>query len=77
MSDDYVLTSKFRPLTGAPRALLRGLLYALTLLGALWALEIHHSLSLAFFKEQYLALFLALGTREYLPRSKSADQRAW
>jgi hypothetical protein len=61
VSDDYVITSKFRTLSGSPRALLRGLLYALTLLGALWALEIHHSLALAFFKEQYLSLFLALG----------------
>jgi len=61
MSDDYIITSKFRTLGGAPSVLLRGLLYALTLLGALWALEIHHSFDLAFFKEQYLGLFLALG----------------
>jgi TRAP transporter 4TM/12TM fusion protein len=61
MSDDYILTSKFRTLSGAPGALLKALLYALTLLGALWALEIHHSLAFAFFKEQYLGLFLALG----------------
>ena len=61
MSDDYIITSKFRTLGGAPSVLLRGLLYALTLLGALWALEIHHSLAWAFFKEQYLGLFLALG----------------
>src|SRR5918994_271010 len=61
MSDDYIITSKFRTLGGAPSVLLRGLLYALTLLGAVWALEIHHSLAWAFFKEQYLGLFLALG----------------
>jgi TRAP transporter 4TM/12TM fusion protein len=61
MSDDYILTSKFRTLSGSPGVLLKGLLYALTLLGALWALEIHHSFDLAFFKEQYLGLFLALG----------------
>jgi TRAP transporter 4TM/12TM fusion protein len=61
VSDDYIITSKFRTLSGAPSVLLRGLLYALTLLGSLWALEIHHSFDLAFFKEQYLGLFLALG----------------
>ena len=61
MSDDYIITSKFRTLSGAPSVVLRALLYALTLLGSLWALEIHHSFDLAFFKEQYLGLFLALG----------------
>jgi TRAP transporter 4TM/12TM fusion protein len=61
VSDDYIITPKFRTLSGSSGVLLRGLLYALTLLGALWALEIHHSLSWAFFKEQYLSLFLALG----------------
>ena len=61
MSDDYIITSKFRTLSGPSGVLLRGLLYTLTLVGAVWALEIHHSLPLAFFKEQYLGLFLALG----------------
>ena len=61
MSDDYIITPKFRTLSGLSGVLLRGLLYALTLLGSLWALEIHHSLAFAFFKEQYLGLFLALG----------------
>jgi len=61
VSDDYIITSKFRTLSGPSGVLLRGLLYTLTLVGAVWALEIHHSLPLAFFKEQYLGLFLALG----------------
>jgi len=61
VSDDYITTSKFRTLSGPSGVLLRGLLYTLTLVGAVWALEIHHSLPLAFFKEQYLGLFLALG----------------
>lgn len=52
--------SKFRVLTGAARAMERTLLLALTLIGAAWALEVHHSLPWAFFKEQYLGLFLAL-----------------
>lgn len=60
MADDVSPDTKFRSLSGSPRMLLRCLLCALTLLGALWAMEIHHSLSWAFFKEQYLGLFLAL-----------------
>ena len=32
----------------------------MTVLGALWALEVHHYLPWAFFREQYLGLFLAL-----------------
>ncbi len=53
--------SKLRALTGAPRAAERTLLSAVTLLGALWSLEVHHYLPWAFFKEQYLGLFLAVG----------------
>ena len=60
MSDDLAPTTKFRSLTGAPAKLARLLLCALTLLGALWALEIHDALSWTFFKEQYLGLFFAL-----------------
>ena len=61
MSDDYIITPKFRTLSGLSGVFLRGLLYALTLLGSLWALEIHHSLAFAFFKEQYLGLFWPSG----------------
>ena len=60
MSDDFAPTTKFRSLTGAPAKLARLLLCALTLLGALWALEIHDAFSWTFFKEQYLGLFFAL-----------------
>ncbi len=52
--------SKFRSLSGAAGAVERALLGTLTLAGALWALEVHHVLPWAFFKEQYLGLFLAL-----------------
>ena len=48
-------------MTGAPAAILRTLLISITLLGSLWALEIHHHFEVTFFKQQYLALFLALG----------------
>src|SRR4030095_623133 len=33
---------------------------AITVLGSLWALEIHNYFQITFFKQQYLALFLAL-----------------
>ncbi|MBI4241060.1 MAG: TRAP transporter permease [Candidatus Rokubacteria bacterium] len=52
--------SKFRALTGTAGALAHTLLGALTLLGAAWALEVYHVLPHAFFKEQYLGVFLAL-----------------
>lgn len=48
-------------MTGPSAAILRTLLISITLLGSLWALEIHHHFEVTFFKQQYLALFLALG----------------
>ncbi len=54
------MDTKFRALAGAAAVLERVLLGALTTVGALWALEVHHVLPWAFFKEQYLGLFLAL-----------------
>ena len=62
MSDELAATpERFRKLTGAPSAILRALLISITVLGSLWALEIHHHFEVTFFKQQYLALFLALG----------------
>ena len=61
MSDELAATpGRFRKLTGAPAAVLRALLITLTVLGSLWALEVHHHFEVTFFKQQYLALFLAL-----------------
>jgi len=60
VTDALSTASKFRSLSGASRVTLRVLIFSLTILGSLWAMEIHHSLSWAFFKEQYLGLFLAL-----------------
>lgn len=54
------MTGKFRRLGGAPRAVEHLLLVALVLLGGAWAGEVHHALAWAFFKEQYLGLFLGL-----------------
>ena len=39
----------------------RSLLAALTLVGSVWAVRVHHVLPWAIFNEQYLGLFLALG----------------
>lgn len=61
MAEDFEPATKFRSLSGPSQGVVRALISALTLLGALWALEINNSLSWAFFKEQYLGLFLALG----------------
>lgn len=62
MSDELAATpGRFRNLTGAAATILRTLLISITLLGSLWALEIHHHFEVTFFKQQYLALFLAIG----------------
>jgi TRAP transporter 4TM/12TM fusion protein len=62
VSDDSPSTSsKFRSLSGASRLLAQFLLGSLTILGSLWALGVQHSLPWAFFNQQYLGLFLALG----------------
>jgi TRAP transporter 4TM/12TM fusion protein len=53
--------AKFRTLDGPARTVERVLLLALTVVGGLWATQVHHHLPFAFFNEQYLGLFLALG----------------
>ena len=60
MAEDLAGWSKFRSLSGPARMLERLLLGGLTLVGAGWAGELHISLGLVFFKEQFLGLFLAL-----------------
>jgi len=60
MAEGLAGATKFRALTGPARVLEVFLLCALTLVGAAWAGEIHVLLGLAFFKEQFLGLFLAL-----------------
>jgi TRAP transporter 4TM/12TM fusion protein len=51
---------KFRTLTGPARAVERALLSSVTLLGSLWALEVHYVLPGTPFREQYLGLFLGV-----------------
>ncbi len=60
MPEDLLGATKFRSLSGPARGLERFLLCALVIVGAAWAGEVHISLGLAFFKEQYLGLFVAL-----------------
>ncbi len=60
MNENLDTSTKFRSLSGAPKAIARALVYLLTILGALWAMEVHNALGWAFFREQYLGLFLAL-----------------
>lgn len=52
---------KIRKLSGASGILLRVLLISLTVIGALWALQVQYYLDIAPFREQYLALMLGLG----------------
>jgi len=63
--------SKFRRLHGAARAIERGLLLTLTIVGALWATQLHHSLPWAFFNEQFLGLFLGLALASVFVAVKS------
>jgi len=61
MSDELAASpGRFRVLTGSPATILRVLLISLSVLGSTWALEVHNYFEIAFFKQQYLALFLAL-----------------
>ena len=55
------IIARFRTLDGPARTIERVLLMALTLVGAVWATQVQHYLPWAFFNEQYLGLFLALG----------------
>ena len=79
MSDELAASpGRFRALSGVPAKLLRALLISITVLGSLWALEVHNYFEIAFFKQQYLALFLALALGavflavKALPKSKPA-----
>ncbi|HEX7007556.1 MAG TPA: TRAP transporter fused permease subunit [Alphaproteobacteria bacterium] len=51
---------KFRTLQGAPRVLGTTCLGAITIVGCLWALEIHNRIGWVLFKEQFLAVMLGL-----------------
>ena len=77
MSDELAASpGRFRALTGRPAKILRTLLISLTLLGSLWALEIHNYFQITFFKQQYLALFLALALGAVFLAVKTYPQQA-
>ncbi|MGE3936501.1 MAG: TRAP transporter large permease subunit, partial [Rhodospirillaceae bacterium] len=62
MTDDTGATAgRYRRLDGAPRRLAHTLMAAITVLGAMWATELHRSFGWALFKEQFLALMFGLG----------------
>lgn len=71
MADDFNPATKFRSLTGAARAIETTLVFALTLVAAAWAGEVHVFLNLTFFKEQFLGLFFALGMAGVFLRVKA------
>src|SRR3989304_9803395 len=82
MPEDLLGGTKFRSLSGPARALERFLFCALTLVGAVWAGEVHVFLGLAFFKEQYLGLFVALAIplafiAVKARRSQTGDEVPW
>ena len=77
MSDELAASpSRFRTLEGAPAKLLRALLITITVLGSLWALEVHTVFEITFFKQQYLALFLALALAAVFLAVKSYPKQA-
>src|SRR3712207_2590168 len=71
MSDDFNPAVKFRALHGAAKVIERSMLFALTLISAAWAGELHVFANLVFFKEQFLGLFFALGLAGVFLRVKS------
>jgi TRAP transporter 4TM/12TM fusion protein len=77
VSDDSPSAStKFRTLRGPARVLERVLCGCLTLLGSVWALGFHHYLPWAFFNQQYLGLFLALGLASIFIAVKARTKEA-
>ncbi len=71
MSDDFNPATKFRSLSGPAKMFERTILFALTLVSAAWAGEIHVFWNLTFFKEQFLGLFFALGMAGVFLRVKA------
>ncbi len=76
MSDDTSTSNKFRSLSGAARFFERLFLGGLTVLGSLWCLGVHQYLPWAFFNQQYLGLFLALGLASIFVSVKARAKEA-
>jgi TRAP transporter 4TM/12TM fusion protein len=82
MSDDFNPALKFRALDGAAKIVERSIIFAVTLVSAAWAGELHVFANLTFFKEQFLGLFFALGLAGVFLRVKaspteSGDKIPW
>jgi TRAP transporter 4TM/12TM fusion protein len=71
MSDDFNPAIKFRSLIGPAKNVERIFIFALTLIAAAWAGEVHVFFNLTFFKEQFLGLFFALGMAGVFLRIKA------
>jgi TRAP transporter 4TM/12TM fusion protein len=77
VSDDSPSAStKFRTLRGPARVIERVLCGCLTLIGSVWALGLHHYLPWAYFNQQYLGLFLALGLASIFIAVKASAKEA-
>jgi len=62
MTDDTgAAAGRYRSLHGAARHVANTLLAAITVLGGVWAAELHRPFGWAIFKEQFLALMLGIG----------------
>ena len=82
MSDDFNPAVKFRVLYGPAKLIERSIIFALTLVSAAWAAELHVFFNVTFFKEQFLGLFFALGLAGVFLRVKgrpneAADEVPW
>jgi TRAP transporter 4TM/12TM fusion protein len=71
MSDDFNPALKFRALHGPAKIVERSIIFALTLVSAAWAGELHVFANLTFFKEQFLGFFFAFGLAGVFLRVKS------
>jgi TRAP transporter 4TM/12TM fusion protein len=60
LADPATPTSKYRQLTGFSSGFLRVLLVAIPVVSTLFVAEVHSYLRIAFYKEQYMGVFLAL-----------------
>jgi TRAP transporter 4TM/12TM fusion protein len=71
VSDDFNPAVKFRALHGPAKIIERSLIFALTLVSAAWAGELHVFTNITFFKEQFLGFFFAFGLAAVFLRVKS------
>ncbi len=71
------MPDKYRPLNPALARLQYFVLLAFTIVGVLWATEIHHYFNLQIYKEQYLGLFFVFGLAPIFlgVKAHAAEQR--